>query len=437
MAVIAEKCPDIKVTVVDINQSRIDAWNSQDLPIFEPGLEELVLHTRYRNLFFSTDIETAIREAEMIFLCVNTPTKTFGKGMGMTCDLQYWEGAARQIARSATRNMIIVEKSTLPVRTALCVEQILNSNDRGIHFEIISNPEFLSEGTAIQDLLNPDRVLIGAHRTEKGCLACEALVKIYAHWVPKNRIITTNVWSSELAKLAANAFLAQRISSINAISALCERSGADIEEVSLAIGSDTRIGPKFLKAGLGFGGSCFKKDLLNLVYLCGYYGLTEAAQYWKCVLQINEWQTHRVVDSLLDQLFHTLAGKRIAVFGCAFKANTADTRESPSILIVRDILAEHGIPVITDPKAIPNMKRELADVAGQIEYEDDAYRAAEGSYAIVICTEWNCYTELDWKRIYTSMKKPALVFDGRHILDMKKLQEIGFVIRSIGKPVED
>lgn len=433
MTVIADKCPDVKVTVVDINQARIDAWNSDNLPIFEPGLDEVVKRARGRNLFFSTDIPNAVREADIIFVSVNTPTKTFGRGAGKASDLQYWEKTAREILEVATNDKIIVEKSTLPVRTAAAMERILNSNDKGLHFEVLSNPEFLAEGTAIKDLFEPDRVLIGSHQTKSGFAALQKVVDIYAHWVPKDRILTTNLWSSELTKLTANAFLAQRISSINSISALCEKTGADVDEVAFVMGKDHRIGSKFLKASIGFGGSCFKKDILNLVYLCGYYGLPEVAAYWESVVKINEWQTHRVISSMLEHMFNTIAGKKIAVFGFAFKANTGDTRESPANLVVRDLLAEHAHPVVTDPKAIHDAKRDLADVLSQVEFEEDPYKAADGAHAVVVCTEWKCFAELDWKRIYKGMAKPAFVYDGRNILDAAALREIGFDVANVGK----
>ena len=433
MTVIADKCPDVKVTVVDINQARIDAWNSDNLPIFEPGLDEVVKRARGRNLFFSTDIPNAVREADIIFVSVNTPTKTFGRGAGKASDLQYWEKTAREILEVATNDKIIVEKSTLPVRTAAAMERILNSNDKGLHFEVLSNPEFLAEGTAIKDLFEPDRVLIGSHQTKSGFAALQKVVDIYAHWVPKDRILTTNLWSSELTKLTANAFLAQRISSINSISALCEKTGADVDEVAFVMGKDHRIGSKFLKASIGFGGSCFKKDILNLVYLCGYYGLPEVAAYWESVVKIDEWQTHRVISSMLEHMFNTIAGKKIAVFGFAFKANTGDTRESPANLVVRDLLAEHAHPVVTDPKAIHDAKRDLADVLSQVEFEEDPYKAAEGAHAVVVCTEWKCFAELDWKRIYKGMAKPAFVYDGRNILDAAALREIGFDVANVGK----
>lgn len=433
MTVIADKCPNVKVTVVDINQARIDAWNSENLPIFEPGLDDVVKRARGRNLFFSTDIPCAVREADIIFVSVNTPTKTFGQGAGKASDLQYWEKTAREILEVSETNKIIVEKSTLPVRTAAAMERILNSNTKGLHFEVLSNPEFLAEGTAIKDLFEPDRVLIGSHQTESGLAACKKVVDIYKNWVPRERILTTNLWSSELTKLTANAFLAQRISSINSISALCEKTGADVDEVAFVIGKDRRIGPKFLKASIGFGGSCFKKDILNLSYLCGYYGLPEVAAYWDSVVQINEWQTHRIVTRMLEKMFNTIAGKRIAVFGFAFKADTGDTRESPANLVVRDLLAEHAQPVVTDPKAIHDAKRDLKDVLDKVVFEEDAYRAAEGAHAVVVCTEWKCFAALDWNRIYKSMAKPAFVFDGRNILDAAALRKIGFDVVCVGK----
>lgn len=433
MAVIADRCPHIKVTVVDINKARIDAWNSDHLPIYEPGLDQVVSRARGRNLFFSTEIERAIHEADIIFVSVNTPTKMFGHGAGKASDLQYWEKTARQILAVSTTNKIIVEKSTLPVRTAEAMERILNSNNKGIHFEVLSNPEFLAEGTAIPDLEAPDRVLIGSHETPTGLKARQELVSIYANWVPSDRILTTNLWSAELSKLTANAFLAQRISSINSISALCEKTEANIDEVAFAIGKDSRIGPKFLKASVGFGGSCFKKDILNLVYICEHYGLHEVARYWQSVVDINEWQTHRFVDRMLDSMFNTIAGKRIAIFGFAFKADTGDTRESPAHMVVRDLLDEHALPVITDPKAIPEARRDLANALDQVEFTEDPYVAAQGAHAVAVCTEWKLYTQLDWKRIYDSMQKPAFVFDGRNILDAAALRDIGFEVICVGR----
>lgn len=437
MTVIADKCPHLQVTVVDINHERIAAWNSETLPIFEPGLEEVVQRARGRNLFFSTDVVPAIREADIIFVSVNTPTKTFGQGAGKASDLQYWEKTARQILEVSESNKIIIEKSTLPVRTAAAMERILNSNNKGLHFEVLSNPEFLAEGTAIQDLVNPDRVLIGCHQTPSGLAACAEMVDIYANWVPRERILTTNLWSAELTKLTANAFLAQRISSINSISALCERTGADVDEVAFVMGKDSRIGPKFLKASIGFGGSCFKKDILNLVYLCSYYGLPEVADYWESVVKINEWQTHRFVARMLENMFNTIAGKRIAVFGFAFKADTGDTRESAAHLVVRDLLEERATPVIMDPKAIPEAKKDLSDVLEHVVFETDEYKAAAKTHAIVVCTEWKQFVKLDWQRIYDNMEKPAFVFDGRNILDAEMLRQIGFEVVSVGKGISE
>lgn len=437
MTVIADKCPHLQVTVVDINHERIAAWNSETLPIFEPGLEEVVQRARGRNLFFSTDVVSAIREADIIFVSVNTPTKTFGQGAGKASDLQYWEKTARQILEVSESDKIIIEKSTLPVRTAAAMERILNSNNKGLHFEVLSNPEFLAEGTAIQDLVDPDRVLIGCHQTPSGLAACAEMVDIYANWVPRERILTTNLWSAELTKLTANAFLAQRISSINSISALCERTGADVDEVAFVMGKDSRIGPKFLKASIGFGGSCFKKDILNLVYLCSYYGLPEVADYWESVVKINEWQTHRFVARMLENMFNTIAGKRIAVFGFAFKADTGDTRESAAHLVVRDLLEERATPVIMDPKAIPEAKKDLSDVLEHVVFETDEYKAAAKTHAIVVCTEWKQFVKLDWQRIYDNMEKPAFVFDGRNILDAEMLRQIGFEVVSVGKGISE
>lgn len=433
MAVIAAKCPHLKVTVVDINAERIAAWNSDRLPIYEPGLDEVVRQARGRNLFFTTDIATGIREADIIFVSVNTPTKTFGEGAGCAADLQYWERTARQILAHSTRGKIVVEKSTLPVRTAEAMERILNSNGQGLRFDVVSNPEFLAEGTAIRDLENPDRVLVGSRETPEGVRARRAIVDIYATWVPRERIIESNLWSSELSKLTANAFLAQRISSINSISALCERTEADIDEVAYAIGTDSRIGPRFLKASVGFGGSCFRKDILNLVYICRSYGLHEVADYWESVVRINEWQQSRFVRTILASLFNTVAGKRIALFGFAFKADTGDTRESPGIAVARQLLDERAHVVITDPQALDNARQELEGVAGSVTFEPDPYRAAEGAHAIAVITEWAVYKTLDYARIFRSMEKPAFVFDGRNILDREALFELGFNVFAIGK----
>jgi UDPglucose 6-dehydrogenase len=433
MAVIAAKCPQYKVTVVDINEKRIREWESENLPIYEPGLDNIVKKARGRNLFFSTEIDKGINEADIIFVSVNTPTKTFGEGAGKAADLQYWERTARQILANSDRGKIIVEKSTLPVRTAEAMERILNLNQEKIGFEVVSNPEFLSEGTAVKDLEKPDRVLIGSRETEAGIEARKEIVEIYANWVPRERIIESNVWSSEISKLTANAFLAQRVSSINSISALCEKTGADIDEVAYAVGTDSRIGNKFLKASVGFGGSCFKKDILNLVYICQNYGLYEVADYWESVVKINEWQEGRFIRNMLASMFNTMAGKRIAVFGFAFKANTGDTRESPAIYVTRGLLEEKAMVVISDPKALENAKKDLKDVKEGVSFEEDPYRAAEASHAIAILTEWDLYRDLDYERILQSMATPAFIFDGRNILDHRKLFEIGFNVFAVGK----
>jgi len=434
MAMIAYKCPQYKVTVVDVDHERIAQWNSDDLPIYEPGLDEIVKVARGRNLFFSTDIERGIKEAELIFVSVNTPTKTFGAGAGMAADLQYWEKTARQICQCAETPKIVVEKSTLPVRTALAMERILTSNDSGVHFDVLSNPEFLAEGTAVRDLEDPDRVLIGSRLTESGLKARDELVEIYANWVPRERILTSDTWSSELSKLVANAFLAQRISSINSISALCERTDADISEVGKAVGMDSRVGSKFLNASVGFGGSCFKKDILNLVYLCRNYGLNEVADYWESVVQMNEYQKERFVLNMMTAMFNTLAGKRICLFGFAFKANTGDTRESAAIFIAKRLIEEKAELVVTDPKALDNARIDLRGIDSDVSYVEDPYEAAAGCHAIALVTEWDLYRNLHFEKIYRSMMKPAFIFDGRNILDHRRLFEIGFNVFAIGKP---
>ncbi len=433
MAMIAKNNLNVEVTVVDINQARIDAWNSDDLPIYEPGLDEVVQEARGRNLFFSTDVEKGIAEADIIFVSVNTPTKTFGQGAGYAADLQYWEKCARQILEVSTSDKIVVEKSTLPVRTADAMERILESGKKGVRFDVLSNPEFLAEGTAIADLEDPDRVLIGGHPTPEGQKAVQTLVDVYAAWVPKENIITTNLWSSELSKLTANAFLAQRVSSINSISALCEATEADVGEVAYAIGKDSRIGSKFLKASVGFGGSCFKKDILNLVYLCKTYGLEEVGEYWHQVVKMNDYQERRFVARMIKEMFNTIAGKRIALFGFAFKADTGDTRESPAILIARELLAENAEVIITDPQALEYAKTDLADVIDRVTFEPDPYKAAEGAHAVALLTEWKEYQTLDYKKIFDSMPQPAFLFDGRNHLDHQALFDIGFNVYSIGK----
>lgn len=433
MVVIAAKCPDYKITVVDINQERINAWNSEQLPIYEPGLDEIVKQVRGKNLFFSTDIPSAVKESDIIFISVNTPTKTFGEGAGKASDLQYLEKTARSIVEYAESDKIVVEKSTLPVKTAEALNAVLNSNDKNLRFDVVSNPEFLAEGTAVQDLLNPDRVLVGSYETESGIRARQTVIDIYKNWVSEERIVASNVWSSELTKLVANAFLAQRISSINSISALCEKTGADITELSRAIGMDTRIGSKFLNASIGFGGSCFKKDILNLVYICDSLGLPEVARYWESVVDMNDYQTKRFVKRMIANMFNTLAGKRITLFGFAFKADTGDTRESQAIAVARHLIEEKAQVVITDPKALENAKQDLKEFASSIIFEEDPYKAAEGSDAVAVLTEWKLYRTLDYKKIFKTMRKPAFIFDGRNILQGKELQETGFHYFGIGR----
>lgn len=439
MAVIALKAPDIQVTVVDMNAARIAAWNSDSLPVYEPGLDDVVRQARGRNLFFSTDVKGAIAAADIVFVSVNTPTKTYGLGAGRAADLRYIESVARTIAEVSTTPKIIVEKSTIPVKTAETIKQILAANTSGCTFQVLSNPEFLAEGTAVPDLFNPDRVLIGGERTPGGDKAVETLVGVYARWVPRERIITTNLWSSELSKLVANAFLAQRISSINSISALCEATGADVDEVANAIGKDSRIGPKFLKASVGFGGSCFQKDILNLVYLCESFGLPEVAAYWNGVVAMNDYQKRRFSARIVSALFNTVADKRIAVLGFAFKKDTNDTRESAAINVARDLLAEHANVVVYDPK-VPAAEI-VADVCGgkdaqpnpRLSVASNAYEAAKGAHAIAIVTEWDEFKKLDYAKILEGMHKPAFLFDGRNILDLAKLRELGFRAHGIGR----
>lgn len=448
MAVIAKKCPHINVNIVDINPQRIADWNDPDLeklPVYEPGLKEVVAETRGRNLFFSTDVEKGIRESEMIFISVNTPTKTYGIGKGMAADLKYVELCARQIAEVAETDKIVVEKSTLPVRTAQSIKIILDAKGNGVKFKVLSNPEFLAEGTAIEDLLHADRVLIGGDEDAEGQKAIQALADIYANWIPKERILTSKIWSSELSKLTANAFLAQRVSSINAISALCEKTGADVDEVARAIGMDSRIGSKFLKASVGFGGSCFQKDILNLVYLCRHFNLPEVADYWEQVVKMNDYQKQRFARQIIESLFNTVSGKKITFLGWAFKKDTNDTRESAAIYVAKELLEDHAEIHIYDPKV--SKEQIIKDIcyssgisypppSGELEgvvIHSNPYSAMDNAHAIAILTEWDEFKSYDWQTVYENMLKPAFVFDGRNILDRNKLSQSGFQIHSIGK----
>lgn len=442
MAVIAQKCPHIKVTVVDLNEERIAQWNDPDvekIPIYEPGLSDIVASTRNKNLFFSTEVDKAIDEAQLIFISVNTPTKTYGSGKGMAADLKYIELCARQIARVAKDDKIVVEKSTLPVRTAEAIKSILDHTGNGVQFQILSNPEFLAEGTAIQDLLNPDRVLIGGDTTPEGEAAIQALVNVYSNWVNRDSILTTNVWSSELSKLTANAFLAQRVSSINAISELCEKTGADVNEVARAIGMDSRIGPKFLKSSVGFGGSCFQKDILNLVYIAKSFGLREVADYWEQVIIMNDHQKRRFANQMVQTLYNTVADKKICFLGWAFKKDTNDTRESAAIYVARDLVNEQANISVFDPKVDHEQIIEDLDYLNvpekskkRVTSAESPYDACASAHAIAVLTEWDEFKDYDWNLIYKNMQKPAFIFDGRNLLDRKKMTDIGFVYKSIG-----
>ena len=448
MAVIAQKCPEVNVTVVDINETRIKRWNDPDvekIPVYEPGLSEIVKEARGKNLFFSTDVDKAIDDADMIFISVNTPTKTYGIGKGMAADLRWIELCARQIAEVAKTDKIVIEKSTLPVRTAAALKEILDNTGNGVKFQILSNPEFLAEGTAIEDLRNPDRVLIGGDMESKeGREAMDALVKIYSSWVPREKIITTNVWSSELSKLTANAFLAQRVSSINAISELCEKTGADVNEVARAVGMDSRVGPKFLKASVGFGGSCFQKDILNLVYIARSFNLQEVADYWEQVIIMNDHQKRRFAANMVQKMYNTVAGKKIALLGWAFKKDTNDTRESAAIYVADYLLNEQAEVVVYDPKVTEEQIFSDLEYLGSrsgdanrqaVTVVSDPMDACEDAHAIAIMTEWDEFNELDWEKIYERMLKPAFLFDGRRLLDARAKREIGFDFYAIGNPV--
>jgi len=454
MAVIALKCPKVVVTVVDISSQRINGWNSDHLPIYEPGLDDVVKQCRGKNLFFSTDVEKHVSEADIVFVSVNTPTKTHGLGAGKAADLTYWESAARMIADVSKSDKIVVEKSTVPVKTAEAIEKILTHNSKGINFTILSNPEFLAEGTAIEDLFQPDRVLIGGRETPEGQKAIQTLKEVYANWVPVEKILCTNLWSAELSKLAANAFLAQRISSVNAMSALCEATGADVAQVSHSIGTDSRVGPKFLNASVGFGGSCFQKDILNLVYICECNGLPEVANYWKQVVKVNDYQKTRFVNRVVSSMFNTISSKKIAILGFAFKKDTGDTRETPAIDVCKGLLGDKAKLSIYDPQVTEDqitkdlsMRKFDKDHPAhlqppsptsikQVSVVWDAYEAVKDAHGVCILTEWDEFKKLDYKKIFDSMQKPAFIFDGRNVVDVKKAREIGFIVYSIGKPLD-
>ena len=451
MTVFAAKCPDVRFVVVDSNPEKIAAWNTDNLPVFEPGLLDIVRKVRGKNLFFSPDIDRAIDEAEMIFLSVNTPTKSYGLGKGMAADLKYVERCARQIAEVSRTDKIIVEKSTLPVRTAESIRDIVSDCGNRVRFRVLSNPEFLAEGTAVRDLLEPDRVLIGGEDGPEGAEAIEELASLYANWVPDERIIRTKLWSSELSKLTANAFLAQRVSSMNAVSAICEATGADVDEVAKAVGMDSRVGPKFLKASVGFGGSCFQKDILNLVYLCRHYGLDEVADYWEQVIRINDYQKRRFAKMVIEKLFNTVAGKKIALLGWAFKKDTNDSRETPAMYVAAELLQDQADLHVYDPRVSEDRIREdlrfmetwegwqgsksltEAQIQGGVTVHKDPYEAVDGAHAALVLTEWDEFTGYDWQRIHKSMRKPAFLFDGRNILPGRAMSEIGFRVYQVGK----
>ena len=442
MAVIADNCPNINITIVDLNKERIDLWNSDDvtkIPIFEPGLQKIIKKVRNRNLFFTTEIANSIKNADMVFISVNTPTKTKGIGAGRASDISWVEACTRQVARYATGETIVVEKSTIPVRTAEAVKTILKNNSKknpskeGCSFSVLSNPEFLAEGTAIKDLQNPDRILIGGEDE----LSIQALKNIYLNWVAEEKVITTNLWSSELSKLTANAFLAQRISSINSISALCEVTGADINEVKKAIGLDTRIGQKFLNAGPGFGGSCFKKDILNLTYLCQHFGLPEVSSYWEQVVSINDWQTYRIYKMVINKLFGNVTNKKIAILGFAFKADTNDTRESPAIFICKELLVEGAFLTIHDPKVNESqIDIDLGEVGmenrSNWSYSNDLLKTYDNCDAIIILTEWEEYKKINWDLVSNKMNSPSWVFDTRKIVSPKEVKNYDFNFWQVG-----
>ena len=442
MSIIAQKNPNIKVNVVDMNSKKIAAWNSKDfknLPVFEPGLSEVVKETRGRNLNFSTDINKHIEQADMIFISVNTPTKTSGKGKGYAADLKYVEACAKQIAKISNTDKIIVEKSTVPVRTSEKIKEILKSNNSKVNFQILSNPEFLAEGTAMRDLEIPDRVLIGGDNSVDGKKAIDSLVEIYSSWVPKENILTTNLWSSELSKLTANAFLAQRISSINSLSELCEKTGADIEEVSKAIGMDSRIGKSFLKTSVGFGGSCFQKDILNLVYICRSLGLERVADYWEQVLIINNHQRDRFSKRIMNCIKENNFEPKVLILGWAFKKNTNDTRESASIYVSNNLLKNNIRIEIYDPKVSEEqINLDLCNLNSYynkslVNFVEEPFLNISDFNIVVITTEWDEFICYDWESVYKNMKKPAYIFDGRNILDLDMIKEIGFNYSGLGR----
>ena len=445
MVVIAEKCPNVTINVVDTNKEKIDAWNSKDLsnlPVFEPGLVELIKKVRNKNLFFTTQIDSSIKNADAIFISVNTPIKSTGIGAGQASDLKWVEASARRIEEYASGHTIVIEKSTLPVRTAKVIKEILEtkqnnekSNSKSKTFSVLSNPEFLAEGTAINDLQNPDRVLIGGDNID----SIKKLKHLYLNWVEEEKIICSNLWSSELSKLTANAFLAQRISSINSISAICEVTGADIKEVARATGLDSRIGESFLNAGPGFGGSCFKKDILNLIYLSNYFNLKEVGEYWEQIIKINDWQKKRIYEVIVDKLFGNISDKKILILGFSFKANTNDTRESPAIDISKNLLNEDANLFFHDPKvSFKQIKNALLEsninkeLINQISYCNNIYQASQDADAIILLTEWEEYRILDWDRISINMRKPSWVFDARGILDLEDLKRSGINIWQVG-----
>lgn len=432
MAVMAQYNPNIQITVTDQNADRIAAWNSAKLPVFEPGLDAIVDKIRGKNLFFKVVSPELLSEADIIFVCVGTPTKEYGEGKGMAADMQFTELAVRDIERHCKSGTIIVEKSTVPVKTAEAILNIVNTKGSAKRFEVLSNPEFLAEGTAIRDLENPDRVLVGHAETASARAAAETVKALYTAWVKPDRVLLTNVWSSELSKLVANAFLAQRVSSINSISALCEKTNASVKQISRAIGTDQRIGSRFIEASVGFGGSCFKKDILNLVYICRQQGLLEVANYWQSVIDMNDYQTRRFVSQIIETQFNSVAGKKIAILGFAFKPDTNDTRESPAIYVCKRLIEEKAKLFIHDPQALDHARQDLRGIDSGVTYTEDIEAAVQSAHALVILTQWKQYAELDYARVFEKMQKPAFIFDGRAIVDAQALFQIGYNVTQIG-----